>query len=97
MLKLNKRIKERMEAVEALDAMNELMGANPGKGMRECLGLLMSHAGVNHKSARVYKAREGRIGKRICYVFAFVCDGRKYEGFVDKLTGEILKYRFQLA
>ena len=99
MLELNKRIRERMEAVEALDAMNELRGGstNPGKGMRECLKLLMSHAGVNHKSARVYKAREGRIGKRMCYVFAFVCDGRKYEGFVDKLTGEILKYRFQLA
>lgn len=98
MLKLNKKVRRRMEETEALEAMNELMGGlNPGKSMRECLKLLMSHAGVSHKAASVYRAKEGRIGSRMCYVFAFVCDGRRYEGFVDKLTGEILKYRFQLA
>lgn len=98
MLELNKKVMERMETVEAMEAVNELMGGTGhGKSMGECLKLLISHAGVSHRPASVYKAKESRAAKRMCYVFAFVCDGRRYEGWVDRLTGEILKYGFRLA
>lgn len=98
MLKLMEKVKYRMEAGEAMDAMNELMGgANHGKSMRECLGALLNYAGVSHDLTKVYRVRESRVGRRVCYVFAFLCNGRRYEGFVDKLTGEILRYGFQPA
>lgn len=98
MLELNGRIMKRMETGDVTEALNELMGgAGHGKSMRECLKLLLSHAGVSHRPASVYKARESRAAKRMCYVFGFVCDGRRYEGYVDRITGEILRYRFCMA
>ena len=65
MLKLIEKVKNAMEASEAAEAMNELMGHDRAKqgSMKECLSALLKAAGVNH-AAEVYRAREGRIGGR---------------------------------
>lgn len=63
MLKLIEKVKNAMEASEAAEAMNELMGHDRAKqgSMKECLSALLKAAGVNH-AAEVYRAREGRVG-----------------------------------
>ena len=60
MLKLIEKVKNAMEASEAAEAMNELMGHDRAKqgSMKECLSALLKAAGVNH-AAEVYRAREG--------------------------------------
>ena len=65
MLKLIEKAKNAMEASEAAEAMNELMGHDRAKqgSMKECLSALLKAAGVNH-AAEVYRAREGRVGGR---------------------------------
>ena len=62
MLKLIEKVKNAMEASEAAEAMNELMGHDRAKqgSMKECLSALLKAAGVNH-AAEVYRAREGRM------------------------------------
>ena len=94
MLKLIEKVKNAMEASEAAEAMNELMGHDRAKqgSMKECLSALLKAAGVNH-AAEVYRAREGRRG----YSFAFLSNGRRYWGFVDRMTMEVLRFRFQAA
>ena len=93
MLKLIEKVKNAMEASEAAEAMNELMGHDRAKqgSMKECLSALLKAAGVNH-AAEVYRAREGRVGGRRGYSFAFLSNGRRYWGFV-----EVLRFRFQAA
>lgn len=68
MLKLIEKVKNAMEASEAAEAMNELMGHDRAKqgSMKECLSALLKAAGVNH-AAEVYRAREGRVGGRRGY------------------------------
>lgn len=98
MLKLSKKIKNSIDTWDAVDAMNELMGKdNFGKSMGECLALLLDHAGIANRVVEVYKAGIKRIGKRVCYSFGFVCDGCRYGAVMDRITGEILRYRFRLA
>ena len=65
MLKLIEKVKNAMEASEAAEAMNELMGHDRAKqgSMKECLSALLKAAGVNH-AAEVYRAREGRMAGR---------------------------------
>ena len=94
MLKLIEKVKNAMEASEAAEAMNELMGHDRAKqgSMKECLSALLKAAGVNH-AAEVYRAREGRMAGRRGYSFAF----RRYWGFVDRMTMEVLRFRFQAA
>ena len=50
MLKLIEKVKNAMEASEAAEAMNELMGHDRAKqgSMKECLSALLKAAGVNH-------------------------------------------------
>lgn len=68
MLKLIEKVKNAMEASEAAEAMNELMGHDRAKqgSMKECLSALLKAAGVNH-AAEVYRAREGRMAGRRGY------------------------------
>ncbi len=98
MLKLIEKVKNAMEASEAAEAMNELMGHDRAKqgSMKECLSALLKAAGVNH-AAEVYRAREGRVGGRRGYSFAFLSNGRRFLGFVDRMTMEVLRFRFQAA
>ena len=98
MLKLIGKVKNAMEASEAAEAMNELMGHDRAKqgSMKECLSALLKAAGVNH-AAEVYRAREGRMAGRRGYSFAFLSNGRRYWGFVDRMTMEVLRFRFQAA
>lgn len=98
MLKLIEKVRDAMEASEAAEAMNELMGHDGARqgSMKECLYALLKAAGVSH-AAEVYSAREGRIGGRSGYSFAFLSNGRRYWGFVDRMTMEVLRFRFQAA
>ena len=91
MLKLIEKVKKAMEANEAAEAMNELMGHDHARqgSMKECLSALLKAAGVNH-AAEVYRAREG-------HSFEFLSNGRRYWGFVDRMTMEVLRFRFQAA